>query len=101
MRKVVESSSYRALWAAVIIQAFRDLKSRSHHGDGTKEDPAVLRSRAFVWINERDPQYVNRPQSFRWICDMLDLDYRKLQLMSRTREGINRVLSGKFEMGAV
>lgn len=96
---MTDSSSYRALWCAVIIQAFRDLKSRSLHGDGTKEDPDLVRSRAFVWINESDPKYTKQIGSFEWICSMLDLDARKLRILSCTREGVNFVLSGKFQLG--
>jgi hypothetical protein len=98
---MTDASAYRALWCAVIIQAFRDLKYRSAHGDGTKEDPALVMSRAYVWVNEEDPKYTMQVGSFEWICSMLDLDSRKLRLMSRSREGVNRVLSGKFELGAL
>lgn len=98
---MVEFNPYRALWSAVVIQAFRDLKYRSAHGDGTKEDPALVMSRAYVWINEHDPKYTSQVGSFQWICSMLDLDERKLRIMSRSREGVNRVLSGKFHFGEV
>lgn len=98
---MVEYNPYRALWSAVIIQAFRDLKYRSSYGDGTKEDPALVMSRAYVWVNEVDPKYTSQVGSFEWICSTLDLDARKLRKMSRSREGVNRVLSGKFEMGAL
>lgn len=95
----VESNPYRALWSAVILQAFVDLKHRNYDSSG--DSPEKVRCSAYRWINENDPEYMKKEGSFHWICSMLDLDERKLQLLSNSREGINRVLSGKFSMGGV
>lgn len=98
------NNCYRALWSAVILQAFRDMKSWSPHGDGSKQDLGTIKNNAYRWINEKDVSYTNRARSFEWVCDMLDISPRERRLlkeMSKTREGINRVLSGQFTLGEV
>lgn len=85
---------YRALWTAVIIKAFEDIKERAYSDSG--ESPSIVRSRAYCWINEIDPVYMRQERSFNWVCQMLGLDSLKLQKLSRSREGIEKVLSGKF-----
>lgn len=76
MIEKTDDSGYRALWAAVLYQAIRD----ADRGDG--------RGTAMDWI------YAPRSGagSMRWICDMLDLDYRKLQHLCMTRNGRSKVL---------
>lgn len=67
---------YRGLWAAVLYQAISDIDSH------TERRPAI------DWVfSEREDQ-----GSMRWICDMLDLDYYKLQNLSMTREGRSKIL---------
>jgi hypothetical protein len=68
-----EVNAYRALWAAVLVAAIKDLDERY---------PAV-REAAKVWIYSND----THPQSFRWACDMLGIDSGALQTAAMTREG--------------
>jgi len=71
-----DDEGYRALWATVIYQAIHDIESHTN------------RRVAIDWVfSERTDV-----GSMRWICDMLDLDYGKLQNLSMTREGRARIL---------
>lgn len=85
MKHEVDMSGYRRLWAAVVYQAIRDMESFSE------------RRLAMDWINSKS----NRPQSMRWICDMLDLDYYKLLTLSMTREGRSKILRWEDRNGKV
>lgn len=76
MKDPVDEAPYRRLWAAVVYQAIRDMESFSE------------RRLAMDWIHSKS----TKPQSMRWICDMLDLDYYKLLSLSMTREGRSRIL---------
>lgn len=67
---------YRALWAAVLYQAISDMDS------WCERRPAI----DWVFAAREDEG------SMRWICDMLDLDYYKLQRLSMTREGRSKIL---------
>jgi hypothetical protein len=67
---------YRALWSTVIYQAINDIDSH------TNRRPAI----DWVFSDRSDEG------SMRWICDMLDLDYGKLQSLSMTREGRAKIL---------
>lgn len=72
----VNDEGCRALWAAVMYQAISDMDSWS------ERRPAV------DWIyGERENE-----GSMRWVCDMLDLDYHKLQNLCMTREGRSKLL---------
>lgn len=73
-----------ALWAEVIRQAIRDI----HVCTGRSFEDRRLRNDALEWLNSQNDE----PQSFLWICDMLDLDANKIRMMSLTREGRNRLL---------
>ena len=76
-------TEYRRLWAAVVFQAIRDMESE------------VTRRPAIDWLySER-----TGPQSMRWICDMLDLDYHKLLNLSMTRAGRAKILKGQSRTG--
>lgn len=70
---------YRSLWAAVISQAVADMNSHrqtdSHY------------ARTWVYSSK------DAPGSFRWVCEMLDLDAGKLQTLCMTREGRKRLLT--------
>ena len=67
------NESYARLWAAVVSQAIADLDSR-YPGD---------RAAAIRWIYGRR----TNSGSFLWVCDHLDLDFRRLQTLCMTREG--------------
>lgn len=105
---LAEYRAYRALWSAVILNAFRELKGRTD--SGTDMSPEELRNAAFMWINDR-VTYARRynPKAgksemmpfktedeggIEWICDHLDLSVEWLRQMSMSREGIQRVLNG-------
>ena len=72
---------FRRIWAAVMIQAYRDLKDHNR----------VVREQAFQWIHEIAP---TGEGGFKWICTCLDLDREALQAASLSREGINKVIYG-------
>lgn len=76
---MIDASPYRALWAAVLYQAIRDADGEISRG---RKGPA------FYWI------YSDRKDmgSMRWICDMVDFDYHKLQMLCMTRSGRAKVL---------
>lgn len=111
-----EAVPYRGLWSAVIVQAFVDLKPRDFltpypiikpTGDSAKDSERLykalanrkvtrkawdnIRQSALRWIFSDD----SMPCSFSWICDSLDLDKEYLRGLALTREGINKVLTGK------
>ena len=73
---VADDQPYRALWAAVVYQAIADL-NRIGYARRAKE-----------WIYS-DQQGVG---SMRWVCDMIDLDYDRLQFLSMSREGRRQIL---------
>ena len=82
MNDLVDTAPYRALWSAVLFQAIRDADGEIFRG---RKGPG------FYWIfNGR-----NDVGSMRWICDMVDFDYNKLQLMSTTRAGRAKILKRK------
>ena len=66
----------RGLWAAVLYQAISDMDSWA------ERRPAI----DWVFSERKDVG------SMRWICDMLDLDYHKLQRLSMTRSGRSLLL---------
>ena len=100
-------AGYRGLAAAVILQAFKDLRAMSS-ADGV--EPEVIRRQAFEWINKpvtwaRDPDTHPDPKrqrlhpfktterfGFEWCCSVLDLDPEFYRQKSLTREGINSIL---------
>jgi hypothetical protein len=76
MTDETNDDGYRGLWAAVLYQAISDMDSWNE------------RRPAIDWVfSEREDE-----GSMRWICDMLDLDYYKLQNLSMTREGRSKIL---------
>lgn len=82
---------YRALWSAVVLQAFRDLLMR-YDSDGG--NPAHHRDSAWIWLNSREGS--NRVGGFEWICDHLDLDCNALRIRASTRSGIQSILNGSL-----
>ena len=78
-----ETAGYRALWSAVLFQAIRDLDGEMYRrGESTTKGPA------FYWIYSP----LNGVGSMRWICDMLDFDFHKLQTLCMTRAGRAKIL---------
>ena len=100
-------AGYRGLWAAVFLQAFKDLRMMT---SDEGQNPESVRARAWAWIHDpitygRDPdtdtstkkQKVSAYRSqdvggFLWCCDVLDLDPEYYRQLSTTREGINSLL---------
>ena len=70
----LDEAGCRRLWAAVMYQAIKDVDC----GD----------ARGINWVYARR----NSVGSMRWICDMLDLDYSKLQMLCTTRDGRSMIL---------
>jgi hypothetical protein len=105
---LAESQGYRALWSSVILNAFRELKTRTNSSDNIS--PETLRLEAYRWINdpwamgmdwnpETKKMEMRKYRScdvggIEWICDHLDLSVDWLRQMSMTRAGIERVLNG-------
>lgn len=88
---IAEYRGYRALWSAVILQAFRDLLMRWDPNGG---DPLHYRNEAWLWLHERKKRI--RVGDFEWICEYLDLDPDILRICSMTRSGINSILNGSL-----
>lgn len=84
MTETFDPAPYRALWAATLFQAIRDAEAEIVRG---RKGPA------FNWI------YSDRTGvgSMRWICDMVDFDYNKLQMLCMTRAGRARILKRKIK----
>lgn len=104
---LAEYRAERSLWAAVILQAFRDLKLRT---DPEGLDPRIRYDSAFQWINDKSTWHMDWNEEkqrmelteyktdercgFQWVCDHLDLAADWLRIKSMTREGIEQVLNG-------
>ena len=73
---VADDQPIRALWAAIVYQAVADM-NRTGYARKAKD-----------WIYS-EHQGVG---SMLWICDMIDLDYDRLQMLSMTREGRRQIL---------
>lgn len=78
------------LWCAVIIQAVADVdiripKRRKERAGNAAEiaDAEEIRDSARTWLASQD----TGPQSFNWICSMLDLDAERIFARTLTREG--------------
>lgn len=82
-------NSIRALWSAVIIQAITDMELREKQK--TKANNTWLREAALRWIASSE----QHEGSMFWICEMLDLDFRKLQMMALTKSGRQKILMSK------
>ena len=112
-------SGYRALWAAVMLNAFSDLKPRGFltptpkikptgdkHEDERKYNIALsIRAstmRDWDYTRESASRWMfsgsGRVGSFLWICDALDLDARALRSLALSNEGIDKVLKGKLKL---
>lgn len=72
----------RRLWGSVVLPAVRDADMNTRDGKDAR-----------MWLQSDD----YNPQSFRWICDSMDLDFRKLQMLATTRHGRQLIL-GKSEV---
>ena len=72
----INDDGYRALWSTFLYQAVSDIDSWNE------------RSPAIDWVFSAREDV----GSMRWICDMLDLDYHKLQGLCMTREGRSKIL---------
>ena len=70
---------YTALWACVMVRGVLDMDDRSK--------PVSTDAKEWCWSDEQTPG------SFWWICEMLDLDYNKIQMACLTREGRSRLTS--------
>ena len=75
----IDVTGERRLWSAALWLAIRDL------------DRANGRGLAANWIFSGKGDV----GSMRWICDMLDFDYNKLQTMCMTRSGRAKLLGKK------
>lgn len=58
----------KALWAAVLVQAFKDLEGRTF---GNTRMIEICRANAIGWIESNRADYLG---SFLCVCDLLDLD---------------------------
>lgn len=73
---VIDDQPIRALWAAVVYQAIADMNRTGY----------ARLAKAWIYSDRQDVG------SLRWICDMIDLDYDRLQTLSMTREGRRKIL---------
>lgn len=71
--------NYRALWASVILTALRDIQ----RNEG--------RISALNWMFSAE----HGKGSMRWVCDVCNFDYEKLQRLAMSREGRRRILRTK------
>ena len=84
-------NSIRALWSAVIVQAITDLELRENKK--TKANNTYLREAALRWVTSNK----KGGGSMFWICEQLDLDYRRLQMLALTREGRKKIFMSQKE----
>jgi len=76
VEEVRDEAPYRRLWSAVLKNAIAEMEHRGGRGAAAH----------WIFSERKDTG------SMRWICDMLDLDHRKLQSLCMTRSGRNRIL---------
>jgi len=76
------------MWCSVILQAAVDMDLKEVRRRKPMVDVTSIRKEAAEWFMADDPEV----GAFRWICDMLGLDFHKLQNMAMTREGRIRLL---------
>jgi len=76
LEQVKDETGYRRLWAAVLKNAIAEM------------DNPIYKRGATDWIFS-DKHGVG---SMSWICDVLDLDHRKLQALCMTRNGRRKIL---------
>lgn len=74
----INTEACRSLWASVLIQAVLDLNRHSYRASAHK----------WIWSESTEPH------SLRWICDTLDIDADRVQLLCLTREGRKRIIHG-------
>ena len=77
---------FRAVWAAVITTAIKDMDY-----NGPLREAIRQHARNWLFSNE------STPQSFLWICEMLDLDGGRIQTLCLTREGRAKIVKPKTE----
>ncbi len=77
-----DDEPYRALWSSVLYLAIRDCNRKGNA------------RAALHWIYAPHDEV----GSLRWICDMLDLDYQKLQNICMTREGRSKILKSNMRL---
>ena len=100
-------SGYTGLIAAMIVQAFRDLRCLTS-ADG--HSPETVRNKAWAWMHDQvtyapdvdsspDPKRrkmgayrTDEAGGYEWCCSVLGLDPERYRQLSLTREGINKVL---------
>lgn len=80
---IEDYSPYRALWAAVLVQAVRDMDDY---------DKSVARS-ASDWVFSEDTS----PTSFNWICSMLDIPAEEMQMKCITKRGRWEIVGPQYE----
>ena len=71
--------NYRALWASVILTALRDIQ----------RNEGKISALNWIFSNEHGKG------SMRWVCDVCNFDYDKLQHLAMSREGRRRILRTK------
>ena len=76
LEKVIDDTPYRRLWAAVIKHAIAEMEQRGERGGAAH----------WIFSNSRELG------SMHWICDVLDLDHRKLQSLCMSRTGRRKIL---------
>ena len=76
---------HKALWAAVILQAFRDLDARYDANGG---NPIEHRNSSWDWLNSHP--------HFEWICEVLEIDPHKLRISALSRDSIKNILKTKL-----
>lgn len=72
------NTSYRALWASVLLQAIRDVDNKEE------------RYEALDYLHS----FSEKERSFNWICDMLDLDTERIRTLTLTHTGRRKLLGG-------
>lgn len=77
MEGLSEYGGYRALWAAILIQAVKDI------------DSELEAKEAKWWVFD---SYREDIGSINWICSMLDIDVGKIQTLCLTQEGRWKIL---------
>ena len=104
-----EMGAYKRLWCAVILQAVADIdiqmkdryirlkKSKASRESMPYKLMTLMTNEATEWIESTS----TKKYSFQWICDVCDLDARKIREMSRTREGRKMLLQAAPRSAAI
>ena len=97
---MIDSSIYRRVWCAVILQSIVDIdiqaKTKYTRLRATKKGRETIDFKIMTLLSNEAIEYIESPSKrvfgFEWVCDMCDLDRDRIRELSRTRHGRKMLL---------